>query len=165
MESLFELGAGPLMILAVIISLLIGLLVLIIMTRAELRQVRDNYGTLLDYFGEGESRDLLAELTALIRNIERDNRMTENDIAQLYAMLELCIQKVAIVRYNAFHNVGSDQSFSVALLDKRDNGVVISGIFGRDASTSYAKPVRSGASDYALTDEEERAIETARNQA
>ena len=68
------------------------------------------------------------------------------------------VKKVGIVRYNAFHNIGSDQSFSVALLDSEDNGVVMSGIFGRESSTTYAKPVKLGASDYVLTEEEMDAI-------
>jgi len=47
--------------------------------------------------------------------------------------------KVGVVRYNAFDDVGSDLSFSIALLDDNDNGVVISGIYSRESSTTYAK--------------------------
>jgi len=162
MGALFENSQALFLILAVLFSLLIGALTLIFSTRAELRQVRDNYHSLLDYLGDDESRDLLHELATLIRGIERDNRVTEKDISQLYSQLEHCVQKVAIVRYNAFQNVGSDQSFSVALLDKEDSGVVISGIYGRDSSSTYAKPVKAGVSEYVLTEEEEDAIGLAR---
>ena len=162
MDGLLEFGAAPFLIIGLIFSLQIGSLILIISTRAELYRVKDDYYTLLDYLGDGESRDLLHELASLIRGIERDNRMTENDISQIYSILENCVQKVSVVRYNAFHNVGSDQSFSVALLDYEDNGVVISSIFGRDSSTVFAKPINYGASDYVLTGEEEEAIGRAR---
>ena len=162
MDELLAYGAAPFLVAGTMLSLLIGALILIVSTRMELNRVKESYSALLDYLGDGESRDLLHELAALIRGIERDNRITEKDIAHLYTMLGYCIQKVAVVRYNAFHNVGSDQSFSVALLDNEDNGVVISGIFGRDSSTAYAKPVKYGSSDYVLTEEEEDAIGIAR---
>jgi hypothetical protein len=162
MDALLEFGAAPFMAVGIILSLLIGSLILIISMRAELNIVKDDYKALLDYLGDDASRDLLHELAALIRGVERDNRITEKDIEHIYMLLEYCIQKVAVVRYNAFHNVGSDQSFSLALLDNEDSGVVVSGIFGRDSSTTYAKPVKNGVSDYILTEEEENAIAIAR---
>jgi len=155
-------GVAPLWVIGLMIAFLIELLILVIYTRADLKRVKDNYSMLLEYLGNDESRDLLHDLASLIHDIERDNRMTEKDITQLYTMLGHCIQKVAVVRYNAFHNVGSDQSYSVALLDNDDNGVVVSGIYGRDSSTTYAKPVKYGASEYVLTEEEEEAIGLAR---
>ena len=162
MDALLAYGEGPLLVMAIMFSLSVGTLVLAVTTRTELNQVKNSYSALLDYLGDGESRDLLHDLAALIRDIERDNRTTEKNIDQLYAILGFCVQKVAVVRYNAFHNVGSDQSFSLALLDHDDNGVVISGIFGRESSTTYAKPVKFGTSDYVLTEEEEGAIGLAR---
>ena len=162
MESLLEYGPVPFFVIGIMFSLLAGALVLIITTRAELTQMRDNYNLLLDYLGGRESRDMLRELAITLRNIEHENRMRDKDIEQLFSLMTYCVQKVAIVRYNAFHNVGSDQSFSVALLDSEDNGVVFSGIFGRDSSTTYAKPINAGMSDYVLTGEEEEAIGIAR---
>lgn len=164
MDFLRELGPMPVMALGIVFSLLIGALVLLILTRSELRQIRENYNALLEYLGDGESRDILRELTSLIRDIESDNRETEKDIEQIFSVLESCIQKVSIIRYNAFHNVGSDQSFSIALLDREDDGVVVSGIYGRDSSTTYAKPIKAGVSEYMLTEEEENAIGLARKQ-
>jgi hypothetical protein len=72
-----------------------------------------------------------------------------------------CVQRVGVVRFNAFEDTGSDLSFAVALLDARNNGVVVSGIFGRNESRSYAKPVVGGQSSYFLTAEEKAAIQQA----
>ncbi|MDR3120216.1 MAG: DUF4446 family protein [Clostridiales bacterium] len=164
MEKLFEYGPALFVILATLFSLLVVTMILVIVSRVEIFRMKENYDALLEYLGNGESRDILHELTALIRGIEHDGRMREKDIADIFGILSNCIQKVAIVRYNAFHNVGSDLSFSVALLDSEDDGVVLSGIYGRDASTTYAKPVRAGASSYVLTEEEENAILLARRE-
>lgn len=71
---------------------------------------------------------------------------------------ESYLQHCGVVRFQAFENVGGDQSFAVALLDARGNGVVISSIFGREESRVYCKPVVQGRSDYALSKEEEQSL-------
>ena len=78
-----------------------------------------------------------------------------------FILLILLIQKVGVVRYNAFENTGSDLSFALALLDNKDNGIVLNGIFSRESSNLYAKPVISGKSSYSISEEEEKAIEKA----
>jgi hypothetical protein len=143
-------------------SFLVGAIVMIVFTRVELNYVKNSYGAFLDYLGGGESRDIFRELTSTLRSIEHENRVRDKDMTYLFNLLSNCVQKVGIVRYNAFHNIGSDQSFSVALLDSEDNGIVMSSIYGRDSSTTYAKPIRYGASDYVLTEEEMDAIGIAR---
>ena len=72
-----------------------------------------------------------------------------------------CIQKVGLVRYNAFKDVGSDLSFAIALLDGNNNGVVFNGIYGSEYSNIYAKPIKNKESNYQLSQEEEYAIEIA----
>nr|CAA9280954.1 hypothetical protein AVDCRST_MAG63-3547 [uncultured Armatimonadetes bacterium] len=73
-----------------------------------------------------------------------------------------CLQKVGLVRYDAFANIGGEQSFSVALLDAGDNGLVISGIHSRSDLRIYVKPVLAGGSPQELTDEEREAITRSR---
>ena len=73
------------------------------------------------------------------------------------------IQKVGIVRFNPFAEVGSNQSFSIALLDGNNNGVVITSLYGREENRVYAKPIANGQSSYLLSEEEKRAISEAIN--
>jgi hypothetical protein len=73
-------------------------------------------------------------------------------------------QRLAVVRYNAFDNMGADLSFSVAVLDEDNNGFVLTSLYGREDSRVYAKPVLHGDSAYALTDEEKAAIRQTANQ-
>ena len=68
---------------------------------------------------------------------------------------------MGIVRFNPFSGVGSDQSFSVALLDKNDNGIVITSLYNREGNRVYAKPIKTGVSEYLLSTEEKSAIEKA----
>jgi len=72
--------------------------------------------------------------------------------------LERSIQRVGVVRFNAFPDVGGDQSFAIALLDNHGDGVVISSLQGRTENRVYAKPLKRWDSTYALSDEEKQAI-------
>ena len=71
------------------------------------------------------------------------------------------IQRMGLVRFNAFDNTGSDLSFALAMTDATRNGFVLSGIYGREESRVYAKPVIEGESTYMLTKEEKQALQLA----
>ena len=77
--------------------------------------------------------------------------------------LKLCVNKVAIMRYKAFEDVGSDLSFSIAILDSYNDGVIITGIYSRHDSTTYAKPIDKGISRYDLSEEELHVLNEAIN--
>ncbi|SFI22155.1 Protein of unknown function [Tindallia magadiensis] len=76
--------------------------------------------------------------------------------------LKDCVQRVGIVRFNAFDDIGSSLSYSIAVLDDHMNGVVLTGIHGRYESSSYAKEVKRGVSEQHLSVEEVEAIRIAR---
>ena len=162
MERLLSFDPLLLVILAVLFMLLILLFVMLFLTRSELNSFRTKYDSLIEYLGGGSSKDILQECVNIIHNLEFDNRIRAKEISELYDILSSCVQKVAILRYNAFSDVGSDLSFSIALLDNDDNGVVITNLYGRESSTTYAKPVDKGHSTYILTGEEEESIALAR---
>jgi len=71
------------------------------------------------------------------------------------------IQHVGVVRFDAFRDMGGMLSFAIAMLDDRGNGMVISSIYGRSESRTYAKPVIERASSYELSPEEREAIRLA----
>lgn len=85
----------------------------------------------------------------------------DRDVQRLEATLRTAVQKVGLVRFNAFEDTGSDLSFAVAMLNAANDGVVVSSIFGRSESRIYAKPIVAGQSSYFLTDEEKGALEKA----
>lgn len=75
------------------------------------------------------------------------------------------IQKVGLIRYNPFEEMGGNLCFALALLDGNDNGVVLNGIHSRTGSFTYAKPIEMGVSTYMLSEEEMKAVELAKNNA
>lgn len=95
-------------------------------------------------------------------DVMTQHREIKNALNKIEADMLKCTQKLGFVRYSAFDDVGSDQSFSVAFLDNLDNGVVFSGIHTRETSTVYAKSIEGGKSKYNLTAEEIQAIDRAK---
>ena len=71
------------------------------------------------------------------------------------------IHKFNILRFNAFHDTGGNQSFVMALLDAENNGVILSNLYLREGTRIYAKSVNNGKSKYDLSDEEQSALKEA----
>lgn len=75
--------------------------------------------------------------------------------------LSYAVQKVGVVRFNPFGEVGGNQSFAVAFLDNYNTGVIMLSLYSRDGVRIYAKPIKSGKSEYQLSKEEEQALQIA----
>jgi hypothetical protein len=86
----------------------------------------------------------------------------ERELTVLAEAARSHIQRVGVVRYNAFNDTGGDQSFAIAMLDSEGRGALINGVFHRTECRVYAKPVQGWSSTYSLSDEEEEAIRKAR---
>jgi hypothetical protein len=82
----------------------------------------------------------------------------EQGVARVADTLPRSVQGVGVVRYNPFPDMGSNMSFSLALLDGRANGVVVSVLTNRDGSRVFGKMVENGTSSYPLSDEERQAL-------
>ena len=87
----------------------------------------------------------------------------EQAMGRVGEALPRSIQGVGVVRYNPFPDMGSNMSFSLALLDGRANGVVVSVLTNREGSRVYGKAVENGNSSYPLSDEERQALALARD--
>jgi len=125
------------------------------------RRLQDHYRALMEGV---DGADLAAALEVYGRRLggaEADIAVLAGQAAGLDRRLRLALQRVGVLRFNAFDDVGGEQSFAIAFLDESGNGVVVSGLQGRDGGRVFAKPVRGGRSQYALSAEEERAIAAA----
>ncbi len=112
------------------------------------------------------NKDLEQMINDNLDNIEKAlNKSQEaiNECKNVSKELKGCVNKIAIMRYKAFEDVGSDLSFSVAILDSYNDGVIITGIYSRHDSTTYAKPIDKGISRYDLSEEELHVLNEAIN--
>ncbi len=101
--------------------------------------------------------EVLKKLGILEKNLGEFSR----DLKELKAESRSHFKKIGFVRYNPFSGVGGDQSFSIALLDDHNNGVVLTSLFSREGNRVYAKIVEKGVSPHVLSDEEKQAIKKA----
>ena len=152
--------------LFLIIILVLNLILLIwsIISNIRIRNIHNKDKIFMEKLGNG--KNIKEDLDGYMRRVST----TEEEIRKLslyYKELEnktqKCLQKVGVVRYNAYKDTGSDLSFAVCLLDEHNDGVVFNGIYSRDMSNIYAKPIENGVSKYKVTPEEMEAIEKAIN--
>ena len=104
---------------------------------------------------------ILASLGKESAGLEKKTREIEKYLQATELRLQKSLKNVGLVRFDSFEGVGGKQSFSVAFLDEKKNGAVISSLYGRDFNRVYAKPVEGGVSSYSLSEEEKEAINKA----
>ena len=134
-----------------IIILLISVLsiILLILNHLKLTKLKNEYSEFMKKLGNGKNIDEnLKVYMDRVQKVEDLNKEIIQYCERLDKTVDTCIQKIGIVRYNAFKDVGSNLSFTLALLDNNNNGVVLNGIYSRDNSNIYAKPIKDGKSEY-----------------
>lgn len=116
---------------------------------------------MFNFFKKKKEPENLKEILSLFKKLEKNFEKLSLELENLKKESKFSVQKIGIVRFNPFSEVGGDQSFSIALLDGNNNGVVISSLYSREGNRVYGKPVKNGQSEYPLSQEEQRAIEKA----
>jgi hypothetical protein len=107
--------------------------------------------------------ELVVSYLDRVDEAEKETKLTKEKCEVIEKKLQGCFQKTSILRYRAFENVGSDLSFSISLLDNNNDGFILTGIYGRNDSTTYAKPIDKGLSRYDLSEEEKEVLAKAIN--
>lgn len=124
---------------------------------------------LVDYVNKVEN--VLEREEMIQSQISENKKQLSNDIETTNKLICLtneklkeAVQKVSIVRYNPFEEVGGDLCFAIALLDDNNNGVILNSIYSRDACYTYAKEIKNGVSPvHKLSAEESEALSKALN--
>jgi hypothetical protein len=109
---------------------------------------------------EEDPGDLEAVLKSL-KVLKSGLNEVQKEIGEIKEKSKANIQKVGMVRYNPFSDVGGEQSFSIALLDEKNDGVIITSHYFKDYGRVYAKSIKGGQSSHALSKEEKKAINRA----
>ena len=113
------------------------------------------------FMGGKNARSLEKDIMGLYednRLIKASMEKNRKDIENLYRKLGGAFQKMGIVKYDAFNQMGGQLSFSLALLDENDNGFIINSVHSTDGCYSYTKEVIAGECSITLGKEEEKAL-------
>lgn len=149
------------LILSIAVNVLLTAIVLLFIFR--IKNLEDKYYSFIAKFDGNKSiEEVMNNYMKMVNNVNEDNKIIKANLLNVERQLNMCIQNVGIVRYNAFDDVGSELSFAIAMLDNEDNGFVINSIYGRTASNVYAKIIENGTSKVTLSEEEIKAVNNAK---
>lgn len=148
-------------VVSALTALILVLLVLALLQSMRLRRAVRAYRALVRGGGEGTLGDVLESHVGRVEDVRSRLEELDQRHADLQRASQTSLQHIGLVRFNPFEDTGSDQSFAIALLDDRRDGLVISSLHGRNNTRVFAKPVEGGSSSHTLSDEETQAIRIA----
>ena len=138
------------------------LLILYFCNILKLKKINKNYKIFMKKIGSGNNIDeMLKNYINKVDEVSDKNEEIINYCKTIDNRISLCIKKVGMVRYSAFKDTGSDLSFALALLNDKNDGVILNGIYSREMSNIYAKQVIDGKCSNKLSEEERQALEIA----
>lgn len=146
---------------AVVLVLLVVLLVIVVNQASSISRLKKRYRRLMTGVESGNLERLLLGHIDEVRRVSEENTALALDVRRISDELTRAVTRVGVVRYRAFPEIGGDLSYAVALLDKNNDGVILSSVFAREGSQPYAKPIKGGTSSYTLTQEEQQALQSA----
>lgn len=141
--------------LAVLVLLLIILFIVQICKTGRLKKRLDKF--LLGKNGlslEQEMIGLFEDNKFLRNNVEKNRK----DIRELYKRMESAFQKMGLVKYDAFNQMGGQLSFCLALLDENNNGFILNSVHSTEGCYSYTKDIKNGECSLSLGTEESEAL-------
>lgn len=148
----------------VVLVLLVAELAIAGVLFAQARRTRRIGLRLDEVFGKGEGADwekIARDLTSRVQSGDERLAAAEALAKATRAQLAKAITRVEVLRFSAYPGEGPDLSFSLAMVDESGTGVVLTGLYGREDTRLYLKPLKHGASAFALSDEEKQALASA----
>lgn len=139
---------------AVALLFAFGLLLLFI----RLRRLNRLYRRLTKGTSGGNLEEILHGYMGTVETVANTSLSVKERIDLLDARQRTCLNRVGLVRFDAFEEVGGEQSFAVVVLDSERNGLALSSVYSRSDVRVYAKQIRGGQPSHPLTREEERAL-------
>lgn len=156
----FDMGYAVIAI-GVLLFLLIIVLILLTVQIVKTGKLKDRLdGFLIGRDGASLEQDIinLFEDNKFLKNSADNNR---KDIRILYRKMESAYQKMGLVKYDAFNQMGGQLSFSLALLDENNNGFIINSVHSTEGCYSYTKEIKNGECKISLGQEEAEALSIA----
>ncbi len=147
-----------LLTIAIMAGVMFILFIMLLVNMGKTRKVRKKY----DAFMQGKNAESLEE--TLITRIQQVEQLLENEkkntekIQVISDALKNTFQKVGMVKYDAFHEMGGKLSFSLALLDQKNDGFIINAMHSREGCYTYIKEIVNGNSIIVLAEEEKEAL-------
>ena len=160
-------GIDPFYVKAGIFALILILfLILLIMQIRLMGKFKKLYRT-YDRFMRGKDMESMEETVLAqferIEALEKSNEEKDRQIESIFENLQHVYQKTGLVKYDAFREMSGKLSYTLALLDKENNGVMINSMYSREGCYSYVKTIVGGKCSIEMSEEEQEALKIAVN--
>ena len=139
------------------------LLILYIVNIVQISQLKKRYKIFMSGKDAKNLENVLVERLDQVDALSKANAENEKQIQQLVQNMKFAFQKVGLVKYDAFHEMGGKLSFSLALLNEKDDGFVMNAVHSREGCYTYVKEIIAGNPIVILAEEEKEALEMAKN--
>lgn len=152
----------------IIIGLTVVVFILIILTIiniVQMRKLKKGYKVFMTGKGAKNLEDTLIKRLNQVDALIESNDENKKNIKSLFANMQLTYQKMGLIKYDAFNEMGGKLSFSLAMLDKRNNGYIINAMHTREGCYTYIKEIVDGNSIIVLSEEEQKALDRAMGKA
>ena len=154
-------GFDPGYLLIIMVVMILILIIMIILLAVQIKKTR-KLSARLDKFMVGkDGASLEQDIIALCEDnkfLKNDTKKNSQDIELLFEKMESAYQRMGLVKYDAFHQMGGKLSFALALIDENNNGFIINSVHSTEGCYSYTKEIKNGVSDVSLGDEEAKAL-------
>ena len=147
-----------------IIALAVLVLVLLILLILQMKKQNRLQGRLAQFTTGKDGSSLEEDIAQLFKDnqfLKEQSEKNSKDISTLYKKMESAYQKLGIVKYDAFNQMGGKLSFCLALLDENNNGFVLNSVHSSEGCYSYTKTIKNGECKLDLGKEEAKALEKA----
>ncbi|HEY8422159.1 MAG TPA: DUF4446 family protein [Thermoclostridium sp.] len=149
-------------ILYISLTLSIISVIFFLIQNIRLNGIIRKYKYFMQGLGDNDVENLMISYLENLEKLRNDVHVVmDKRIKELERKIPDCLQHIGMVNYNAFENVGNNMSFSIAALDEKKDGFVITGIYSRENSYVYAKEIKKGEPQRKLSNEEVEAINKA----
>ncbi len=156
-----SLGIDPFYLFIILFLLQIVLIVLLVILSDKYKRLQKSYATFMKGKNGKNLEKSIFKKFAELEEIADLVKSNEEKIQNIYKKMESHYQKVGIVKYDAFHEMGGNLSFALTMLDENDNGWIFNAMHSREGCYTYIKEVVKGESYIELSEEERQCLEKA----
>lgn len=142
-------------------AVVVILLILTIVNIVQMRKLKKGYKVFMSGKNGKNLEDTLIKRLNQVDALIESNDENEKNIETLFKNMRLTYQKMGLIKYDAFHEMGGKLSFSLAMLDVRNNGFIINAMHTREGCYTYIKEIVDGNSIIVLSEEEQEALNRA----
>lgn len=142
-------------------ALVLILIILMIVNVVQMSKLKKNYRIFMNGKNAKTLEDTLIQRLDQVDELITANKANEKNIKTLFKNMEKTYQKMGLVKYDAFHEMGGKLSFSLAMLDEKNNGYIISAMHTREGCYTYIKEIIDGNSVIVLSEEDQEALKQA----